>query len=48
MEEKRRKEEREQPEPREAAEVPAGEELDDQELDSAAGGYFWDPRIERA
>lgn len=44
MDEKRIKEERKPPEPREAAEVPAGEKLDDQDLTGAAGGMALKPQ----
>lgn len=40
MDEKRVKEEEKRPETQGAAEVPAGEKLDDQELDGAAGGFM--------
>lgn len=40
MDEKRVKEEEKRPETQGAAEVPAGEKLDDQELDGAAGGII--------
>lgn len=45
MDEKRVKEEEKRPETREGA--PAGEKLDDRELDGAAGGYFLDTRNPR-
>lgn len=47
MDEKRVKEEEKRPETQEAAEVPAGEKLDEQDLTGAAGGYFFEPRNPR-
>lgn len=47
MEKKPVREEPELPEAQEAAGLPAGEKLDDQDLSGAAGGYFYDPRNPR-